>query len=225
MYVVKYKDRVVLGIIPWNNKYIMDVMRVRYRENIEIPYLEPEASEFPLQITDTIVIYPAEENRSSEINLMIESYYGPTWEFLENKVIAHYEIRPLSLDDAKINYKGKAALLRYPKEIQGTKVTLNGIEYSLETDRESRRKYLDKLISIGSQTVNWKFAEGWTTLNKQDFESIVAAIDAHVQSAFDEELGLITQINNALDVNTLLAIEALNLAPQNNLIIGLNNGI
>lgn len=220
MYVVKYKDRVVLGIIPWNNKYIMDVMRVRHRETIELPYLEPEASEFPLQVNDNITIYPAEEDRSSDINPMIESYYGPTWEFLADKVIAHYEIRPLSLDDAKINFRAKAANLRYPKEIQGTKITIDGTEYFLETDRESRKKYIEKLMTIGDQTVNWKFVQGWVMLDKQKLESIVSAIDQHVQSTFDEEYALNTQINNAQDVATLLAIEELNLTPQVNLFAG-----
>lgn len=210
MYVVKYKDRVVLGIIPWNNKYIMDVMRVRHRENIDLPYLEPEASEFPLQVNENIVIYPAEENRPQVMNPMVECYYGPTWEFLENKVIAHYEVRALSLDDAKSNYRARAAVLRYPKEIQGTKITIDGVEYDLETDRESRKKYIEKLMTIGDQTVNWKFPQGWIVLNKQKLESIVSAIDQHVQSTFDEEFVLTTQVNNAQDVSELLSIADLN---------------
>ena len=37
MYVVKYKERVILGLIPWNWKYITDVLIIRHRVTIDIP--------------------------------------------------------------------------------------------------------------------------------------------------------------------------------------------
>ena len=41
MYAVKYKNMVVIGLIPWNAKYILDVFKIRYRVNIDIPLEEP----------------------------------------------------------------------------------------------------------------------------------------------------------------------------------------
>jgi hypothetical protein len=210
-YVVKYKDRIVLGIIPWNNQYIMDVMRNRYREMIEIPSIEPEESKFPLSVNSDIIIYPAEEDRPGSINPMIEFYQGPTWEFVNNRVIAHYVVLPLDLNSVKQNYKAKAAFLRYPKEIEGTEITLNGVEYNLDTDRNSRVKFIERLTSMTeTSTVNYKFNEGWVSLTKENVQSIVNAIDAHVQTAFDEEYALSLQIDAAKTVEELLAIELLN---------------
>lgn len=232
MYVVKYKERVILGIIPWDNKYIMDVMRSRYNVTVELPYLEPAASEFPLQIDaisafeflppETITIYPAEEDRDININPMIQYYYGPTWEFLENKVISHYEIRPLDLPVAKQNYLDRAALYRYQKEIEGIRITLNNSEYFIETDRESRIKYIEKYVSMQeNETVMWKFSEGWVSLTKQDFNSITTAIDSYVQSAFDWEYAMTMLINSKDTLNDLLEIEELNLVEtQENLNLG-----
>jgi hypothetical protein len=212
-FIVKYNNMVVLGIIPWNNKYIMDVMRARYDVEIEIPKIEPEASQFPLVLNDSVTIYPAEENRLNSINPMIEYYYGPTWEFLENKVIAHYEVRPLDLDSVKGNYKAKAAFLRYKKEISGTKVVINDIEYALETDRESKTKYIHKLVSIEENAnINWKFSNQWVVLTKQNLQQIVNAIDSHIQSTFDEEYNFNIQIDAAQNVQELLNIEGLNRA-------------
>lgn len=209
MYVVKYKERVVLGIIPWNAQYIENVMRSRYRVSIELPDEEP--TEFPFQVNENTVIYPASENRDSNINPMIQQYYGPTWEFLEDRVIAHYEIRELDLNSAKNNYREVAAAKRYVKEISGTKITINGVEYKVETDRNSRTKYIEKYVMLDeNQTVNWKFSEQWVTLSKQDVKSIVQMIDAHVQEAFDWELDLINIINSANSSEDLLAIEELN---------------
>jgi hypothetical protein len=208
-YIVKYKDRVVLGIIPWNNQYIMDVLRTRYRVNIEIPFIEPAESSFPLVVNDDVIIYPAEEDRQSSINPLIEFYYGPTWEFLDNKVIAHYEVRPLDLDSVKSNYKAKAAMLRYKKEVEGTLIILNETEFKLETNRDSRIKFSEKLVSM-SNNVNWKFEEGWVSLTKENMQSIIDTIETHVQAAFDEEYNLHVLIEQAQNVDELLAIESLN---------------
>lgn len=214
MYVVVYKGSVVLGIIPWNNKYIMDVMRSRYRETIEIPYIEPDASQFPYQVNVDCIIYPAEEDISRNVNPLIEYYYGPTWEFLENKVIAHYEILPLTLDNAKYNYKAKAAAIRYKQEITNTTVIINGINCEIETDRLSRTKFIEKLSISSNEPITWKFKDSWQTITKTDIQFIVDKIDEHVQEAFDTEYLLGLLIDQSESFDDLLAIEVLNI-PEN----------
>lgn len=211
MYVVRYKGNVILGIIPWNAKYITNVMKTRYRIDVDIPAQEPSATEFPYEIIPDLVVYPAEEDGLVAINPMIEYYYGPVWEFIENKVIAHYEVHLLPLENAKNNFKEKATNLRYEKEVSGVKVEINNTEYNVETDRESRSKFVQKLISMQeNQTVNWKFGTSWEVLTKQQVHNIVSAIDNHVQSAFDEEYQLNVLINEAQESSQLLLIEQLN---------------
>jgi hypothetical protein len=188
----------------------MDVMRSRHQETIEIPYLEPDTSQFPYQVNADCIIYPAEEDRSSNINPMIEYYYGPTWEFLATKVIAHYEILPLTLDSAKYNYKAKAADLRYKQEIANTSVIINGINCEIETDRLSRTKFVEKLSVSSNEPITWKFKDSWQIITKTDIQTIVDKIDEHVQGAFDAEYALVLLIDQVQTANDLLAIEALN---------------
>ena len=215
MYIIKYKNIVVLGIIPWNNQYIMDVFRSRYNVLIEIPFIEPQASEFPYVVNEDITIYPAEEDRPGSINPMIEFYQGPTWEFLENKVIAHYQVLPLDLNSVKQNYKGKAANLRYVEEIKGTIVNINGVDIFIETNRNDRTKYIEKLaIMPDESTINWKFQEAWISLTKENMQAIVAVIETHVQNAFNTEFNLNLLIDAAETVEELLAIEPLNVPEQ-----------
>jgi hypothetical protein len=47
---------------------------------------------------------------------------------------------------------------------------------------------------MGENTINWKFPEGWLTLNKADLEYIIQQIDLAVQEAFDWELSKINEI-------------------------------
>ncbi|NBP58549.1 DUF4376 domain-containing protein [bacterium] len=218
MYVVKYQNMIVLGIIPWNNKYIQDVFRVRYRVNIEIPYDEPASESFPFIVNDDIIIYPAEEDRPPITNVLTQMYYGPTWEFLENKVIAHYEVVYYSLEDAKIKHREVAAGLRYKKEISGFNLEIGGVERFFSTNRDDRTKYSDRLLVMNDdEIINWKFNNGdWVNLNKQQMLSIVQAIHNHVQSAFNYELELNNAINSAQSIDDLLAIEDIYKKPDGN---------
>lgn len=215
MYVVVYKNKVVLGIIPWNNEYIMTVMKSRYRVNIEIPKKEPVISLFPYHVNEDVIIYPAEENRPNSINPMIEYYYGPNWEFKSDKVIANYEIKPLSLENAKSNYREKASLKRYEKEVAGTTVVINENEHEIETDRNSRSKYVEKLSSSNTNSIKWKFKDSWEIITKENLQYIIDTIDNHVQLAFDEEYDLFLLIDQAQTIDDLLEITELNEKKEN----------
>lgn len=217
MYVIIHKNRVVLGILPWNSQYFTDVLRSRYRITTELPRNEPAPDAFPWEIDAETKIFPAEEIRPNIDNPLVEYYYGPTWEFLETKVIASYDVLPQSIEDARSNYKVKASLQRYEQEVSGTIITINGVEYKIETDRLSRTKFIEKYISMGD-TVNWKFNEGWVVLTKEQIYSIVVAIDTYVQAAFDEELRLNAVIDTCETAEQLEAVEELNKKPNNGIL-------
>lgn len=211
MYVVKYKQLVVLGIIPWNNQYITDVLRSRYRVVVDIPFDEPEESEFPFLVNEHITIYRAEEDRPTQINPMVEYYYGPTWDLVDNKMIARYQVLPLEVENAKQNYRDLAAQMRYNREISGTSIEINGAVYRIKTARGERSKYIEKFVTLsGDSTISWKFNEGWVTLTKQQLLSVVNAIDSHIQSAFDFERELVEAIDSSNSLDDLLNIEQLN---------------
>jgi hypothetical protein len=217
MYVIIHKNRVILGILPWNSQYYTDVLRSRYRITTELPRNEPAPDVFPWEIDADTKIVPAEEVRPNIENPLVKYYYGPTWDFLETKVIANYEVIPHAIEDARANYKVKAGTQRYEQEVSGTSITINDVEYKIETDRSSRTKYIEKYVSMG-ETVNWKFNEGWVVLTKTQMQSIVAAIDTHVQSAYDEELRLNAVIDACETAEQLEAVEELNKKPNDEIL-------
>lgn len=210
MYVIIHKNRVIAGILPWNNRYFMDVLKVRHRIDAQLPKNEPAPDQFPYTVDQDTVIVPAKEVRDGNINPMVEYYQGPTWQIEETSVTGTYEILPLPLESAKDNYKARAASMRYDREVAGTIVTINGIEYQIPTDRGERARYIEKQSSMGTDTAVWKFAEGWTTLTAADFNNIVNAIDAHVQAQFDWEYQQVQAIEACGSLEQLLALEELN---------------
>lgn len=211
MYAIKYKDKIVIGIVQWDSHFFIDFLKQQYDIKVGIPSLPPDISQFPYQVNDDLFIYPAEERRLESVtNPLIHYYYGPTWEILQDKVVAHYELRNFNLEQVKNNYKVKAAYYRYEKEVSGINVNLNGVEYTIPTDRESRIRYFEKFSSMGENSINWKFDSGWAVLTKENMQSIVAAVDSHVQSAFDYEYNLNVEINQKTTVEELTQIEELN---------------
>jgi len=127
-------------------------------------------------------------------NLKIEWLSGPIFQIDENLVIATYEVKPLDLDVAKGNLIDKLPSARYAKEVQSINIELNDLVLTIITDRETRAVYANKLIGMGENTINWKFPEGWLTLNKADLEYIIQQIDLAVQEAFDWELSKLNEI-------------------------------
>ena len=143
--------------------------------------------------TKQVKILPCREIYPSH-NPKIQWLSGPNFQIDDNIVIANYETKPLDLDVAKGNLIDKLPSARYAKEIKSINITLNDLVLTINTDRETRAIYANKLIGMGENNINWKFSEGWMTLNKADLEYIIQQIDFSVQEAFDWELSKLNEI-------------------------------
>lgn len=120
--------------------------------------------------------------------------FGPNYDIQENLVVGNYEIKPLNLDIAKSYLLDKLPAARYEKENKQINVFLQGLKLAINTDRDTRAIYANKLLGMGENTINWKFNEGWLSVNKADLEYIIQQIDFAVQEAFDWELSKMNEI-------------------------------
>ena len=204
-YAIVHKGRVIVGPLGWTQKYFTDVLKIRHRITANIPGQAPE--EFPYVIDENTSIYEAVENRP-EFNAMVEYHYGPQWDVAQNPAVATYEVRDIDIESARNNFKILAAHERYKKEVSGTTVAIRGIDLKLSTHREAREPLVQKYVTMGdADTVNWKFDQQWLVLTRDEVKSVIAAIDQHVQVAFDWEAGIHTQIDATTELRALLDIE------------------
>lgn len=204
MYAVVYKNRVIVGPMGWNRGLFQGSLE-KEKIKVLLPRVAPE--ELPYVINDDAKIMSVEEIRP-ELTPLVEYHYGPIWDLSGEKAIANYEIHDTSIESARENFKSLAAEERWKKEIAGTKLTVQGTEISIDTTRESRNIFIQRMNSMGDEeTVNWKFSEGWITLNKTDLSNIVAAGMNYIQSCFDWEKAINDQIDMASTKEDLLAIE------------------
>jgi len=204
-YAIVHKQRVILGPVAWAQKYFTDVLKIRHRITANIPGQAPE--QFPYVIDENTSIYEVVEDRP-EFNAMTEYHYGPQWDISANPIVASYTVEQQTVESARENFKILAAHERYKKEVSGTKVTINGTEIAISTHRGDRDVYVQKYLSLNDEgTINFKFGQQWVNLSKQDLNNIITAINTKVQSAFDWEANIHTQINDAETTEQLMAIE------------------
>lgn len=200
MYALVLNDKVISGPRGWNSAFFRSSLRER-GETVTglIPTKAPDA--MPYTITDNARVVLVNEVRP-EINSFIEYHRGPLWSNIGDTATATYEVVEQPLEFAKQNYKNLLADKRYIKEVAGATVTVQDQEITVDTSREGRSIFVEKLMLMGeSDTVNWKFPEGWFALTKSELAAVVQAGVDHVQSAFDWE----QQIANDIDSETELS--------------------
>ena len=206
MYALIHKDQVISGPRDWDRAFFTFLLNSR-NVHIDRPIPRMPLDDQPYIIDNDTKIVRAEIVQG-DLNPLVEYYQGPSWELLEDKALAHYEVIDTPVEFAKNNFKDLIAAKRYEKEIKGTKVTIQDTEVSLDTSRDGRNIFIQKysLMNDGD-SVNWKFPEGWLVLTKPDLGICVSAGVSYIQSCFDWEKNYDDRIAAATTKEELLQIE------------------
>ena len=205
MYAIVHKNRVIVGPMEWKQKYFTDVLKIRHRIEANIPGAAPEILPYIID-TDTKICNVIENK--PDIDFMTEYHYGPLWDLSSDIVIANYDVKDIEIHDARNNYRIIAANERYKKEVSGLKVIIQNTEVSIDTSREGRTIFIQKLLTMqDSDIINWKFPETWLSISKTELQSIVKAASDYIQTAFDWEKTINILINNAQTKQQLKEIQ------------------
>lgn len=203
MYAVIYQNRVIVGPMDWNRALFSGALESK-KITVGLPRVAPET--LPLIINEETKICTVEEIRE-EINPLVQYHYGPLWDVSGDVAIATYQATNTQIEFARNNYKDAIARQRYQKEITGATTIIQGTTVSLDTSREGRNIFVQKYMLMGeSDTVHWKFPEGWLTLTKTELGQAVAAGAGHIQASFDWELLKVQAIDAAQTKEELLLI-------------------
>jgi hypothetical protein len=204
-YVLVHNGFVINGPRAWNYRSFESSLE----EECEISYKLPmsKSDEEIISIDENTKIYAAELVYPN-YNPKIEYPHGPFWDFSSGKAIGTFQVLETPIDSIKNTLKAQVADIRWRKETSGKKIIIQGTEVFISTSRDQRINYSQKyLLMAESDTVQWKFNEGWLTLSKTELGQIVSAIDSHVESAFTWEGNKNTQDA----CNTAAELDALNL--------------
>jgi hypothetical protein len=202
MYVITHHhdyDEVLLGPVTWNPKYIASVLRSDLDLDYTPSVTASDESKIPYEIISNVWVRPV-VSVTEPINEKIQYHVGPYWSYTPSEATATYVATLKDIDVVKGELKTIIASERYKKEISGVKVTIQGQEVSVDTNRGDRDIFVQKYILMGeNETVNWKFPEGWLTLTKSELGQIVSAGATHVQMCFDWESAKVAEIDACVD--------------------------
>ena len=205
MYALIHKDKVLSGPKDWNRNFWTTVLKRKGIEGVILPRNPvddlPFVAEQDVKISKVEVVQPP-------LNNLVEYHQGPTWDLTGDVAVANYEVVDLPIDEARGRLKDQAKQERRRKELEPLSLTVQDTEVSVATDRDERSVFVSKLSAMSDgETVNWKFDDAWLTLSKSDLQTVISAIDAHVQSAFDWEKDIHDQLDVASSKEELLAIQ------------------
>lgn len=127
---------------------------------------------------------PGVSNVSNDIKLNPIS----EWTVLADRVVATYSIT--AIDPNKYKDKMLASLASTRRALETGGIMLpNGAK--IDTDRETQGQYRDTLKNFRLfpeiTEVDWKGADGWITITKDDLLVMAAAVDKHVKVCFKAE--------------------------------------
>ena len=196
MFVIVNDQNVILGPMDWRKLFFENIILEECEVTVELPYKNTE----PFIVNDNIKILPATYTEDA-FNSNIQKLNGPFWTLSATSAVGHFVAVPKDLDHIRSDLKELVAQKRWEKEVAGVKVTLNGSEYTAETDRDVRNLYTQAVLS--GQSTNWKFKEGFVFLTQADLSTIVTAVVNHVNGCFLEESNRIVEIESISDVNLL----------------------
>ena len=197
-------NRIVVGPRDWNPRYFEHFLQ---ELGFEITLPTYPISE-QLVFSDSVRLVPTIQEQTPEINPQFEVLAGPFFKFDEaNNHVSYYTAQSLPLETIHANLRAIVANSRWIKEVTPIVRDINGKLLTISTDRESRAIYAQALTFMSDNfSSQWKFEEGFVTINKTDLQTIVAEVIAHVQTCFDWEAQKIAEINSTASVDALKQI-------------------
>jgi hypothetical protein len=207
MYVATHNDSVILGPIAWNPRLIAAAIRDELDLDTEPTILSSDSTRVPFDVMTGVRIRPCQVVKPSYDEF--QQLAGPTWTFTPDLGTATWTVVDKQIDLVKGELKSRLAGERYRQEVTPLKMTLNGSEVTILTERGAREFLTStyQAMSVGD-SVNWKFPERWMSITRAQLLSIIVAIRQHVQSKFDWEMNQETVIDSAPDAPTLRSLRA-----------------
>lgn len=200
------QDFVILGPIEWKPRYIANIVSDEVGGE-DVTLTAEDEARVPFDILPGIRVRKCEvvEVRQPNFNNTIHTVSGPTWTYNEDgTATATWNQVDKNIDLVKGELKNVVSANRYVKEVSGFKHTVQGTEVHIDTSRENRNNFHNRLLlTADEEAVNWKFASHVAVLSKAELQTIVNAVKDHVQAAFDWETAKFAEIDSCVSLDQL----------------------
>lgn len=205
MYALLDKSQIKVGPRQYAVSFFQDYLD-KNSISFELPF-DYDQSE-SIIINSDIKIVKVSEPTVPAHNSLTEQLAGPYYDVTADPISGHYDVAPIAIDSIKNTLIALVAQERYKKEMSGFKMTVQGQEVHIGTDKEERATWHQILTVIGSDTIKFKFSSTvWMDLVLSDVEAVITALLGHVQGSFVWEAGIIARIEAAVSAEELILIK------------------
>lgn len=204
---VQNKTTVLLGPIEWRPRFIQSELNdlVDAGEKATAYTISPTETGY-VDCGDGFEIFPIASSEGSAHDPIYEQLAGPFYTYDNNVASEVYNVLDRDISHVKESLKQVVKTERQRKQLLGTTININGIDMTLATDADELTNFVSLLASIGEDSVNWKFKEGFITLAKANVQSIVNAIRSHIQTQFDWEKTIGETIETSTELTSLKSL-------------------
>lgn len=202
--IVEDKTIVHLGPMFWNARRIQSEL-----DDLEVAYVVPQTEQGYVQFSATplVEIFPIVSSTQPDFDPTFEHLSGPWYTYANNEATETWGKDTKDLAFVRAYLKDLTASVRYDKEVGGAKATIQGQTVTVDTSRDGRNIFVQSYMLLAdTDTIKWKFPEGWLLLTKADLGACVMAGVTAVQTAFLEEHDQGVAIDAATDTASLQAI-------------------
>jgi len=204
-YVLINDNFVINGPRTWNARSfestLEDDLELTFKLPLQKTDNDPIVIDGNTRILAAQLVYPGHNEKISYL-------HGPFWDYSDDFATGTFQILPKDIDWVKSNLLTEVAGIRYNREVSGANTVIQNTTVTIDTSRGTRDIFVQKYLLMGdTDTVQWKFPEGWLTLTKAELGEVVNAGVTHVQSQFDWEVTKSTEINNCVTLEELDAIK------------------
>jgi hypothetical protein len=192
MYALVNGQELLLGPIAFNYRMINSVLE----EELELDYrvTSQDYKNVPIIITEDIRIIPA-RNDIPEFDPRFQGISQTSRTITDTEVVFYYNVSDKTLEQIKGEYKAGVKPERQRRENTTAEVIINNSTITVSTDRDNRLALTSKYVASPGPH-NFKFDNGvWLEITTEDLQTIIRAVDAKVQEAYDWELAKIAEID------------------------------
>ena len=181
-YILTENKTVLLGPISWKPRFLQSEL-----DDLEVDF-KISPIEGYTKINDELEIFPITSAFIPEHDTNFETLSGPYYTFTDTEASQTYTKINLDIQSIKYNLKSIVTDYRYKIENAGTKIIIQDLEVTIDTARGNRDIFVQKfLLMNNSDTVEWRFPEGWLTLSKAELGSVVSTGNDWIQNSFNVE--------------------------------------
>lgn len=207
---VENKQIVHLGPVPWKHRFIQAEL-----DDLEVYFNVNPTETGYVKINDKFELIPLVEDITPDYDIIYHHLAGPFYTYNEQPdgtftATMTHTIHDNPLESIKGHFKQIVANERYRKENMGTTANVQGQIVTVDTSRENRNTLVQAfLLMSNTDTINWKFPEGFITLSYSEIESVVATGALYIQAQFDWEVAKNAELDACTSVEEIKAVEIL----------------